>query len=97
MPRITWMSAQREADKEAYCQKEFVRVLVNCKVDGISQQSIAICLGVNPATICGWKKDSGNMSLRTFRKLVEVAHVSDDEILRIVRGRKNDTPTRKAV
>ena len=95
MPRITWLSTQREADKDAYRQKEFVRVLTNCKVDGVSHQSIAINLGVAPATISGWKKNSGNMSLKSFRKLVEVASVSDDDILRIIRGRKSDSAARK--
>lgn len=89
MPKVLLTAAQREADRAAYRQKEFVRIFLNFKVDGISHQSLAADIGVSPATVSDWKRDSGKMSLRAFRKFVDVAHLTDDEILRIVRGKKN--------
>lgn len=85
MPRVTWF--QREAAEREYKQKQFARVLVDRKADGITQKSIALDLGVDPATVTGWKHNCGNMSLGAFQKLVEVADLSDNEILLIVRGK----------
>lgn len=85
MPRVTWF--QREAAEREYKQKQFARVLVDRKADGLTQKSIATDLGVDPATVSLWKRNCGNMSLGAFQKLVEVADLSDNEILLIVRGK----------
>lgn len=89
MPKVILTAAQREADRDAYRQREFVRVMLGIKADGISHQSIAADIGASPSTVSNWKRDSGKMSLRMFRRLVDVADLTDDEILRIVRGKKN--------
>ena len=46
-------------------------------------------MGVSPATICDWKKDTGTMSLNALRRFVEVANLNDEQILRLVRGKKS--------
>ena len=88
MPKVVLTASQREAEKNAYRQREFVRILIEMKTDGISQKSIADDMGVSPATICDWKKDTGTMPLRALRRFVEVANLTDEQILRLVRGKK---------
>ena len=89
MPKVVLTASQREAEKNAYRQREFVRILLEMKIDGISQQSIAYDMGVSPATICDRKKDTGTMSLNALRRFVEVANLTDEQILRLVRGKKS--------
>lgn len=45
MPKVILTAAQREADRDAYRQREFVRVMLGIKADGISHQSIAADIG----------------------------------------------------
>lgn len=85
MPRVAWF--QREAAKKEYRQKQFARVLLERKADGITQKRIAADLGVDPATITAWKHDCGNMSLGAFIRMIEIADLSDEEILLITRGK----------
>ena len=87
MPRVTWMLQQRNAAEKEYRQKAFARVLIERKADGLTQKSIAEDLGVDPATLSIWKRNCGNMSLGAFQRLVEVADLSDEEILLITRGK----------
>ena len=86
MPKAILTASQREEEKNAYRQREF---LLEMKIDGISQNSIAYEMGVSPATICDWKKDTGTMSLNALRRFVEVANLTDEQILRLVRGKKS--------
>lgn len=88
MPKVILTASQREEDKNAYRQKEFVRILMEMKIDGINQKDIAYDMGVSPATVCDWKKDTGSMSLKALRRFVEVANLTDEQILRLVRGKK---------
>lgn len=89
MPKSILTASQREEEKNAYRQREFIRILLEMKIDGISQNSIAYDMGVSPATICDWKKDTGTMSLNALRRFVEVANLTDEQILRLVRGKKS--------
>ena len=89
MPKVILTASQREEEKNAYRQREFVRILLEMKIDGISQNSIAYEMGVSPATICDWKRDTGTMSLNALRRFVEVANLTDEQILRLVRGKKS--------
>ena len=41
MPKVILTASQREEEKNAYRQREFVRILLEMKIDGISQNSIA--------------------------------------------------------
>lgn len=87
MPKVLLTAAQRAADLEAKRQREFVRIINERKDDGLSHKSLALAVGVSPATISDWKNNCGQMTIRFLRKLIDVAYLTDDEILRIIKGK----------
>lgn len=87
MPKVLLTAAQRAADLEAKRQREFVRIMSKRRDDGMSHKSLALVIGVSPSTISDWKKNSGQMSVQALRKLADAANLTDEEILRIVRGK----------
>ena len=87
MPKVFLTAAQREAEAAKKRQKEFVKILNDRQIDGLSHKEIALEIGVSPATISDWKREVGAMSIRYLRKLIQVARLTDDEVLRIVRGK----------
>ncbi len=88
MPRVLLTALQRELEKEAFRQEQFNTVLLKRKARGLDHQAIAACVGVTPLTVSKWKSDCGKMTLSYFRKFAETANLSDEEILLIIRGKK---------
>lgn len=89
MPKVMLTSEDRAAARNAYRHKSFIRALAERKLNGITQNRIAADIGVTCSTISDWKRDSGSMSLRALRRMADTAGLTDDEILSIVRGRRN--------
>jgi transcriptional regulator with XRE-family HTH domain len=87
MPKTFLTAAQREADAARRRQKEFIRILDERRYDGISHKEIAIKIGVSPTTISDWKREVGGMSIHYLRKLIVAADLTDEEVLRIIRGK----------
>ena len=87
MPRVCLTAAQRAAETERLRQREFARIMNSRSEYGLSHSDIAYEMGVTPATMSHWKKDASSMSLRNLRKLIKAAGLSNEEILRIVKGK----------
>lgn len=88
MPKVYLTEAQREAELNRQRQREFKLIMTERKMDGLTHKAIAAEMGVRQETISDWKKDCGTMTLRLLRKLIKAAALTDDEVLRIVRGKK---------
>ena len=89
MAKVLLTALQRELEREAYRQEQFNRILLIRKAGGLDHQALAAYVGVTPLTVSKWKSDCGKMTLSYFRKLVDTANLSDEEILLIVRGKKH--------
>lgn len=87
MPKVCLTAAQREAEAAKSRQKEFVRIMNIRREDGLDHKDIALEIGVSPATVSGWKREVGAMSIHHLRKLIKAANLTDDEVLRIIRGK----------
>lgn len=87
MPKVFLTATQRAMEREAYRQEQFNSVLLNRKAKGMDHQVLASVIGVTSTTLSKWKNDSGKMSLDNFRKLADVVQMTDEEILRVVKGK----------
>ena len=87
MPKVFLTATQRLLEIRAYRQGEYNDALNRRKSRGMDFQLLASLVGVSPTTLSKWKNDSGQMTLEHFRKLADVAQLTDDEIIKIVKGK----------
>lgn len=82
MPKVT-PSDREMADRNT-------RAVINAakEMQGIGNQKLMVSLGLSHTEFYRRQKDTDNYRLGDIRKLTKILHLTDEDIIRIVRGRE---------